>query len=134
MSEELPPNERPSGESSRGRLSSSGLIVGLVLIALGGIFLLQTLGLFGTSPVLRNWWALFILIPIAGVLGNLWRTYQANGGAFVSSMIGQLIVLLVMSMLFVILLFNLDWSRLWPVFLIVAGLGALASALVRQRD
>ena len=54
----------------------SGWILGVVLIALGGVFSLQNAGL----PILvGNWWALFILIPAVGAFSAAWTLYQRNG-------------------------------------------------------
>ena len=54
----------------------SGWILGLVLIAVGGVFLLQNSGF----PVLvGNWWALFILIPAIGAFAAAWTLYQQTG-------------------------------------------------------
>ena len=135
MGTEIPPNEMPRGEPEpprdNGSPSTTTLALGLVLIAVGGLFLLQTLGLFGGGIVLRNWWALFFLIPIAGAAANLWRTLQANDGRFDASVSGQLVGLLLLIFLMAMFLFGFNWGRLWPVFLIIAGLGALASALAR---
>jgi hypothetical protein len=33
-----------------------------------------------------------------------------------------------------IVLLELQWSRIWPVFLIVAGIGALVPSLLGRRD
>lgn len=98
---------------------NSNWTAGLVLIAIGLIFLWQNLTGWSLSG---NWWALFILIP---ALGAFWAGYNfarqdrhwsrratatAWGGAF------PLLVAL-------IFLFNMDWGRVWPLFLILAGVG-----------
>jgi hypothetical protein len=106
------------------RQGGSPLIGGLVLIALGLIFLLQNFG----GMYLQNWWALFILIPAVGAFSNTWRVYQETGGHLTAPARGSLIIGLVLSMVTAIFLFNLNWSLLGPALLILAGIGVLINA------
>ena len=99
---------------------------GVILIALGIIFLLQNFGL----PVLDNWWALFILLPAVGAFGNAWRDYQNAGGRLTASARWSLIVGLILTIVTAIFLFNLNWGLLGPVLIILAGLGLLLNALL----
>jgi len=100
---------------------------GVVLIAVGVVLLLINAGLL---PTIGNWWALFILIPALVLLVNAWARYRAEG-AFTRSVAamftGALFPVLVAS----IFLFNLDWGKLWPAFIIVAGLSTLLSSRAR---
>ncbi len=91
---------------------------GLILIVLGVIFLLQTLGVMGQH---FNWWALFILIPALASFGGAWSAFQRSGklNAAVRSGIGGGLVVLTVALMF---LFNLDWAIWWPLMLIVPGL------------
>ena len=41
-------------------------LTGVILIILGGMFLMRNMGTFDIP--LKNWWALFILIPAIGAL------------------------------------------------------------------
>ncbi len=115
--EEQPPSRRPS--------TRSNWAWGAVLIILGLVFLVQNL----TGLTLNNWWALFILIPAVAAFGNAWRAYQRNdrriNGQVTSSVIGGLAPLLVA----LIFLFELDWGRVWPLFLILGGIALLLSRL-----
>lgn len=97
-------------------------IAGLVLIGIGVIFLLNQF----TGFELNNWWALFILIPALGAFGNAFRTRQANG-SFGKEGRGSLIGGLILTFVASIFLFELDWGQVWPVFLILAGVGILLS-------
>lgn len=101
---------------------TSPLILGGILILIGVVFLAQNLTDFDLGN--WNWWALFILIPALGSLANAWRVYQAQGQvtrAVRGPLVGGVVLLLVTT----ILLFDLDWGALWPVFLIILGIGAL---------
>ena len=100
----------------------------MILIDLGVIFLARNFGGFA----LDNWWALFILIPACGSFAAAWRIYQANGRKWTGSVAGPFTGGLILSAVAGIFLFNLDIGRLWPIFLILAGLGALAGTMARR--
>lgn len=128
---ELPPNERPSSSEPSG-LSSSAMWGGLVLIAIGVIFLLVNTGVFSFGNLPQNWWALFILIPIAGIVANIFRAYQRDDGSFRGIVASQLIGAGVLALVMFVFLFGLDWGKIWPAFLIIAGLGALSRTWARE--
>lgn len=104
----------------RKRHDSGKWVGGAVLIGIGLIFLLQNV----TNFSFDTWWALFILIPGVASLANAWQNYHEDGrfserarGPF----IGGLILMFIAS----IFIFGWNWGTVWPVFLIIAGLGAL---------
>jgi peptidoglycan/LPS O-acetylase OafA/YrhL len=96
-------------------------VVGLILIALGLVFLAQNFG----YPIPRNWWAFFILIPAVASFVAAFNMYRANGNAVTPSVRGSIIGGLVLVALTVIFLLGIDFGKLWPVILIVLGLAAL---------
>lgn len=127
MTENAPAPTQVEEGRRRHRRDDMPWLGGLILIVLGVIFLAGNF----TGFQLTNWWALFILIPALGSLGTAWRLYQTHGRWTAASrgpLFGGLILLAVAAMF----LFNLNWGRLWPVLLILAGLGALSNALVRD--
>ena len=102
------------------RRNDSGMIGGLILIAVGVIFLVMQFSDFR----LHNWWALFILIPVA----MTW--YQASSVSkeagelkreTTQSLAGSLFLLFVA----LIFLFNWNWGQVWPGFIIIDGVNAL---------
>ena len=95
-------------------------IPGIVLIGLGVIFLVQNY----MGQQLRNWWALFLLIP---VLFTVERGYSSFKAGRTGEAIGQLTGGLVLVALIVIFLFELPIGQLWPIFLIIGGLSLLVS-------
>jgi hypothetical protein len=101
-------------------------VAGVILIVLGILILLQNLNLF----TLHNWWALFILIPAAGAFGAAWKTYQDVGGRLTAGARGSLVAGLILTMVSAVFLFNLEWSILGPVLIILAGLGLLLNTLL----
>ncbi|HNR46501.1 MAG TPA: hypothetical protein PKH92_03270 [Anaerolineaceae bacterium] len=110
------------------RRRSSGWIGGIVLILVGIIILTKNL----TGFQLQNWWALFILIPAVSSLMNAWNTYRENGNQFSRGVTGPLIGGLLLSFLVVMFVLGLDFGKFWPIFLILAGLAALASAFQKE--
>jgi predicted lipid-binding transport protein (Tim44 family) len=121
---------RPDTRVRARRASSAamGWIGGAILIMVGGIFLTRNFGL----GIDGNWWAFFILIPALTTGGTAMALFRANdnrlnrasAGAFASS-----VSLVVLAAIF---LLELDWSRVWPVFMILAGLSTLLQWTVRH--
>lgn len=102
--------------------SRSDMTGGLIMIGVGVVFLAMQFGNFQ----LDNWWALFILIPVVASWGSALQQTQAAGhvtNGAIRTFMGALFPLFVA----VIFLFNLDWGRVWPGFIIIAGLNALAT-------
>jgi len=98
---------------------------GAVLILIGVFLMLNNL----TGFSLRNWWALFILIPSMGAFGNAWRIYQKDERLSASAR-ASLISGFILTMVTAIFLLNLDWTLLGPVLLILAGLGLLINVVL----
>lgn len=95
-----------------------GLTGGLVMITLGLVFLGRSLG----WPVPENWWALFILIPAVPGLVRAIALLGSGRGVEAFRAFGSSLVLVIVAAAF---LLNLDWSRVWPAFLILAGVSML---------
>jgi hypothetical protein len=106
----------------------SQLWFAIALIVVGAIFLLRNYVGFE----LGNWWALFILIPAFGSLAAAWSAWRS--GMHPAAVTGPLIGGLSMLTVAAIFLLELEWGRIWPVFLILAGIGALLSSVVGRRD
>jgi hypothetical protein len=114
--------ERRAAREARG----GARIGGIVLIALGVIFILQNMG----ALYLQNWWALFILIPALGSFGASYAEYRNSGGRFNARARGSLIAGLIFTAVAAVFLFNLNFSLLLPTILIVAGLGILFNTML----
>jgi hypothetical protein len=117
-------NSTPAQPPSTNRNGS--IIGGIILIGIGLIFLLQNFGFF----YFGNWWALFILLGTAGAWGSAWNHYQNNGHRITSAVTGAFIGGIFPLAVALIFLFNLDWSTMWPVFLIIAGVSVLSRSFV----
>jgi hypothetical protein len=126
MSQEQSPQTRSDDKKS----SRPAWIAGGVLILIGIVFIVRNV----TGFSLDNWWALFILIPALGSLVTSWQMYERNERRFTRASRGPLIGGLFLLGLTAVFLFKLDWSRIWPFVLILAGLGVLLGSLERKDD
>jgi len=107
-----------------------GWIFGLVLIAVGLVFLLQNAGL----PVLvGNWWALFILIPAIGAFAAAWTRYEENG-QITPGVVGLATGGMVPLTIALIFLFNFNFGYAWPLLLVVLGGGMLLRGATDNAD
>ncbi|HLF27494.1 MAG TPA: hypothetical protein VJG32_14260 [Anaerolineae bacterium] len=101
-------------------------LIGVALIILGVIFMLQNTGVV----LIGNGWALFILLPALGSFATAYGAYRNHGGRLNAMARGALISGLVFTAIAAFFLLDLDWGNLWPLWLILAGIGALANALL----
>ena len=113
-------------EERRARRGGGSWVGGVALIILGVVFWLQNMGTLN----LRNWWALFILIPAVGAFSNAWWAYQDSGRRLTSRVRGALIGGVVFSLITAIFLFDLNWGYLGPIIIILAGVGILLNAML----
>lgn len=95
---------------------------GAVLILIGAVFLLRNV----TGIWFDDWWALFIAIPGVVALASAWSLYQRNGNRLDGPVLGAALAGVFPLLVAAIFLFDLDWGRVWPLFLIAAGLLAMA--------
>ncbi|MBK8905270.1 MAG: hypothetical protein IPM53_29075 [Anaerolineaceae bacterium] len=106
-----------------------GWFAGLVLIAIGVLYLLHD---YGVLPTLTNWWALFLLLPGLGTLSAAIGAYRRNGGQWTMEVTGPFIGGLLFVGMTAVFLFELNYSWLWPLFLIAAGLLLLAAPVIAR--
>lgn len=102
-------------------------LVGFVLIAIGVLYLLSNTGLI---PAFANWWALFLLLPAAGIFSAALGAYHRNGERWSPQVSGLLISGLLFTGLTAVYFFGLSYGWLVPLFLIAAGLLLLAGPLI----
>ncbi len=123
------PESKPTAEEHRStRGGSGGWLLGIILVILGFIFLAQNLtGL----PVINNWWALFIMIPAVAAFSAAWRTYQVAGNRLTMPARGSLGAGLLLTLVTAVFLFNLSWTFLGPIVIILAGIGLLLNVFLR---
>jgi hypothetical protein len=102
-------------------------IPGMILIGLGLIFLVSNV----TGFYFHNWWALFILIPGIASFGNAWKAYREDG-RWSKRARGGVVGGSIISLVAIIFLFNLDWGKIWPAFLIIIGVNMLLGGWLDQ--
>jgi hypothetical protein len=124
---DTPPSDRHDGPTAEGGAPARrpAWIAGAVLILVGAVFIVRNVA--GLS--MGNWWALFILIPAIGSLWTAGAMFMRNDRHFTAASRGPLVGGLVLLVVTAVLLFELDWGRVWPVFLIAIGAGSLLSAI-----
>jgi hypothetical protein len=98
-------------------------VAGLVLIVLGGMFLLRNMGT--VDMPLKNWWALFILIPAVGAFESALRMYRNDGNQFNAAARGSLLVGTVLSLITLMFLFEISWTFFGPVLIILVGIAII---------
>jgi hypothetical protein len=122
-------DERQQRRAARRASRGGALVPGVILILLGLVFLLQNMG----YSSLENWWALFILLPALGSLGNAWRAYQ-DEGRLNSQAVGSLFVGTVLLVVTAVLFFGMEWTFIGPVLIILAGIAVLATGMMRSSE
>ncbi len=102
-------------------------VAGLILVLLGGAFLLQNMGML--SITIHNWWALFILIPALGSFDTALRAYRNSGNRLTATARGALLAGGIMTVITLAFLFDLDWTYFGPGLIILVGIGVLINSL-----
>ena len=98
---------------------AGGWLWGVLLIALGALFMLQNAGYMASFS---NWWALFILLPAFASFSAGWGAYQRSGGQWTRETVGPMLAGLFLLGLTAVFLFNLNLSLFGPLLLIGVGL------------
>ena len=108
--------------------SGATWIAGVILILLGGAFMLQNMGALAFP--LDNWWALFILIPAIGAFDRGWRLYRAADNQWTAAARGSLLTGLILLLVTAAFLFEFSWMSFGPALIILAGIGILINAML----
>jgi hypothetical protein len=102
--------------------------LGVALVAFGLVFLVQNY--FGFE--LHNWWALFILIPAIGSFGAAYSVWREHGNTTAAA--GSLTMGVLFTAVAAIFLMDVPWGRVWPVFVILAGVAMLIPNFITRRE
>lgn len=105
-----------------------GWLMGIVVIAIGVLFLLHNFGLRLVFLEYRNWWAVLILLFALGPLSLAYRHFRTVGqiDADMAYHLTSAAAIVTVGLIF---LLDLRWDRWWPLFVIYGGLWML----VRRR-
>jgi hypothetical protein len=108
------------------RRAGASWICGLALISLGVLLLLHNLGLWSFG---LHAWAVLILVPALCAATTSVALYRHAGDQASPAVVGSATTAAVLAFISAMLLFDLSWSVLWPMFLIIPGLVGLFSCL-----
>lgn len=117
--------EERLSDPSRG----GGWVAGLILIVLGAMFLMRNMGTFDIP--LRNWWALFILIPAVGAFDSALRMYRSAGNQLNAQARGSLLVGLVLTFVTAMFLFDISWTFFGPILIILVGIAVIINSMLK---
>jgi len=115
--------EQPDAPGKAHWTKGGAWVGGVILIALGVIFLLKNFGF----PVPDNWWAIFLMIPGIAALGGAVSIYEREH-AWTRAAMGSLVSGLILTGMSLVFFFGFDFGRFWPVILILIGIAALSGA------
>lgn len=107
-------------------------IVGMILIVLGGLFLMRTTGALAVP--LTNWWALFILIPAFGALSAAWRMYREADNQLTIAARSSLLVGLVLTFITFMFLFEISWTYVGPILIIIVGAAIILNYVLGSQE
>lgn len=79
-----------------------------------------------------SWWAVLILIPAIGSFAEAVLRYRQAGNRFTRQAGAGLTGGLFLAAVAVMFLFKLEWSRYWGIFIVLAGLSLILSAVGRR--
>jgi hypothetical protein len=104
----------------------SRLLFGLLVIALGVLFMLDNLGIARAGDILRWWPALFVVYGVARITGWGCRVHLASGVFF--TVLGSWMLLHTFHLV------RLGILDLWPLVLILLGASMVTGTLQRARS
>ena len=126
-------DRRQRREARQGDPSREGAwVVGIILIILGGIFLMRNTGTWDIP--FTNWWALFILIPAFGAFSAAGRMYRDAGNRLNNAARSSLLVGLVLTVVTIMFLFEIDWTYVGPILIILVGAAIIFNYMIGDRD
>lgn len=109
-------NEKEMKQHEQGQ--NSNVIMAGIFIVVGAVLIINNVTGFGFN----NWWVLFMLIPLAAFVRNIYADYQAHGRVTATST-GSIIATMAILLTAATFLFEaITWGMIWPVGLIFAGI------------
>ena len=138
MNEQLPIQDRREARRQRRaeRLANPSQgrawIAGLILIALGAMFLLRNTGIFNIP--LKNWWALFILLPALSAFDSALRAYQSADNQWTATAGRSLVLGLLLTAITAAFLFGINWGYFGPVLIILSGIAIIFNTTRGRRE
>ena len=112
--------ENPAPPVTSSKTASSGWMMGLVVVAIGGLLSAKNLGVDLFFLDFHNWWAFFILFAAVGPLHLAYRSYKREGIGM--AMFNALVTAGTIIFIAMIFLLGLSFGTWWPAFIIIGGL------------
>jgi hypothetical protein len=106
----------------------SAITWGAAVMLAGAALMLWTTG----KLKLGHWWAVFIFIPAIGTFVEAIRRLRRAGNRLTRSAASALSGSLFLAAVATMFLFALDWSRYWGIFIVLAGVSVILSAIGRR--
>ncbi len=121
--------KRDHQQDDEGSNIGDRLTGGFIMVGLGTVFLLQAFGIISND---FPWWSFFIIVPGIGLLFGAFVNFMQYGldNRVKGQAFGSIMTLLVG----LIFLFELDWGKVWPLFLIVPGIAMLLGLIGDDED
>ncbi len=105
-------------EEKDGKRGNNNAVMALVFIAVGVVLVISNVSGFE----FENWWVLFMLIPAALFVKNIYDDYQANGRLTGRSTGAIIATLAILATAATFLFEAITWGTIWPIGLIFAGI------------
>ncbi len=123
MDEQVTPEPAPPASPPARPRRHGSWILAVVIVVVGVVLLIKNTGWLGEDWDFGNWWALFILIPAFGSFANAWNSYFTGERRFNANVARSIMFGLLLLAITVIFLLKLDWGKVWPVLVIIIGVG-----------
>lgn len=114
-----------SQPKSRSYRYGDRVVPGLLVIAVGVLFLLDNFGIDLAFFDFHDWWAWLILVAAISPLSHALQRYRSVGtvdGVVLHSLLSATAIVMV-ALMFIL---ELSWARWWPIFVIYGGLCMLS--------
>ncbi|MCP4418040.1 MAG: hypothetical protein GY805_15565 [Chloroflexi bacterium] len=116
-------NNQLKNEEKQQVEQNNNVIMAAIFIVVGVVLIFSNV----TGLGFTNWWVLFMLIPLAAFVRNIYNDYQANGrltGHSTGAIIAGLAILATAA---TFLFEAITWGMIWPIGLIFAGIAVFLS-------
>lgn len=123
---------REDSSRNRSESHSTQFIWGLLIIALGFVFLARNFGYELDLLPFDRWWTAFIFLAALSPLNRARLAYRQSG-QFTGEVLHPLVSAAAICTVGLILAMHLNWHKWWPLFVIFAGLWSIAKSRFDDR-
>jgi hypothetical protein len=105
-------------EEKGSKQGNSNVPMAIVFIAVGVVLIISNVSGFEFD----NWWVLFMLVPAALFVKNIYDDYRVNGRLTARSTGAIIATLAILATAATFLFEAITWGMIWPIGLIFAGI------------